>query len=353
MSKTLIVSALILFVCISCKKSTKSDLEPLVISMVPTHVSIFGASDGSVDLTVTGGDSPFQYQWSNGETTEDISNLTAGIYLVTVTDSDIQTIIDSVKINQPTSPLQGRDYNFYIPSSYTGDNAVPLVIALHPRGSNGNNFEFLTGFSQLAQNEKFIVVYPNATGEPSQWNEGLGHTPSTLDINDVEFISTLIDEFIINYNIDTNRVYITGFSTGSLMAHLLAVKLSTKITAIGAVAVHPTNPILNMFPPEKLISILHFYMLDDQSVSYNGGTLNNVSYPPVEDAIAAWVDANNCLTQPTIIMDDGEVYARQWTSNDSNIDVVLYRINTGGHNWLSSPISMTEIIWEYFENHSR
>ena len=52
-----------------------------------SHVSCKGSSDGSIDLTVTGGVSPFTYSWSDGSTLEDLAGLTAGVYQVLVTDS--------------------------------------------------------------------------------------------------------------------------------------------------------------------------------------------------------------------------------------------------------------------------
>ena len=51
-------------------------------------VSCNGASDGSIDVTVTGGAGNYTYSWNNGETTEDISDLTAGTYTVTATDEN-------------------------------------------------------------------------------------------------------------------------------------------------------------------------------------------------------------------------------------------------------------------------
>ncbi|RMG91719.1 MAG: hypothetical protein D6706_17965, partial [Chloroflexi bacterium] len=58
-----------------------------VISAVLTHVTCNGGSDGSIDLTVTSAPTPYQFNWSNSATSEDLTNISAGTYSVTVTDS--------------------------------------------------------------------------------------------------------------------------------------------------------------------------------------------------------------------------------------------------------------------------
>ncbi|MCB0658799.1 MAG: T9SS type A sorting domain-containing protein, partial [Saprospiraceae bacterium] len=63
-----------------------SEPDPLSLSVSLTDESVTGASDGSIDVTLTGGTPPYQYIWSNGETTEDLAGLTAGFYQFSVTD---------------------------------------------------------------------------------------------------------------------------------------------------------------------------------------------------------------------------------------------------------------------------
>ncbi|GIV33136.1 MAG: hypothetical protein KatS3mg031_0671 [Chitinophagales bacterium] len=67
------------------------------------NVSCYGASDGSIDLTTTGGTAPYTWQWNTGATTEDISGLSAGTYIVTITDADGYVDVDTFVLTQPNS----------------------------------------------------------------------------------------------------------------------------------------------------------------------------------------------------------------------------------------------------------
>ncbi len=67
------------------------------------NTSCFGVNDGSINLTVTGGASPYSYSWSNGSNTEDIIGLAPGWYSVTVLDANNCSKNDSVKINTPAA----------------------------------------------------------------------------------------------------------------------------------------------------------------------------------------------------------------------------------------------------------
>ncbi|MCX6258073.1 MAG: gliding motility-associated C-terminal domain-containing protein, partial [Bacteroidia bacterium] len=82
--------------------------QPDNISLIHTQsdVSCFGDSNGSINLYVLGGNSPFTYHWSNNDTTQDISNLVAGIYSVTVNDANgCPPAYATVTITQPQSAL--------------------------------------------------------------------------------------------------------------------------------------------------------------------------------------------------------------------------------------------------------
>ncbi|PCJ84250.1 MAG: hypothetical protein COA57_09615 [Flavobacteriales bacterium] len=73
------------------------------ITITGTDISCYDANNGAADLTVTGGNLPYIYNWSNGETTEDLSGLGAGIYEVTVTDANGCIVNGDATINQPAA----------------------------------------------------------------------------------------------------------------------------------------------------------------------------------------------------------------------------------------------------------
>jgi hypothetical protein len=58
----------------------------LILNANITDASAISAADGAIDITTTGGTAPYAYQWSTGVTTPDLTDLTAGAYLITVTD---------------------------------------------------------------------------------------------------------------------------------------------------------------------------------------------------------------------------------------------------------------------------
>jgi gliding motility-associated-like protein len=72
------------------------------ISFNGYNISCFGGNDGSIQAIVNGGTPPYNYSWSNGQTTDSISNLTAGTYILTVTDNNNCSSVDSITLTEPT-----------------------------------------------------------------------------------------------------------------------------------------------------------------------------------------------------------------------------------------------------------
>jgi hypothetical protein len=75
----------------------------IVITSSTTSVTCNGSDDGSIDLTASGGSPGYTYLWSDGSTTEDLSGIPGGTYMVTVTDLNGCSSIDTVVVNEPTA----------------------------------------------------------------------------------------------------------------------------------------------------------------------------------------------------------------------------------------------------------
>ena len=75
----------------------------LVLTGVDNDISCFGANDASIDITITGGVAPYIYNWSSGQTTEDLASLGAGMYTLTVTDDNGCNATMSFTITEPSA----------------------------------------------------------------------------------------------------------------------------------------------------------------------------------------------------------------------------------------------------------
>lgn len=150
------------------------------------------------------------------------------------------TVFDSIEHNQ-----RQRQYIIHIPTNYNPSQAHDLVFVLH--GGTGSAIFMMnyTGFNSLSNLENFIVVYPqgiftgtNLGGTAGHhWADGRTTTaPDTQGVDDVGFISHLIDTISNQYNINPNNVFAAGISNGGYMTQRLACQLSDKISAVATVA---------------------------------------------------------------------------------------------------------------------
>ncbi len=269
-----------------------------------------------------------------------------------------------------------RTYEYYLPSSYDGKTPVPLVLSFHGYQSNGIGQRNLSGLDLLAEKEGFIVVFPNGTevdpgfslarrpellqGYQGKWNIGI--PPMTGDVDDVAFVSALIDKLTAKFNIDRTRVYATGMSNGSMFCHKLAIKLSDKIAAIAGVTGPLTAPLVNK-TPKRPITVIQCQGDADPVVPFNG----NPAFLSAHATVARWVYWNKTGTEPgvyeypKVVADDPTSVVKYVYGGGTNgTKVIFYHVKNGGHTWPGGPqylpvqliglsseqISLTEEIWK-------
>ncbi|MFT4024115.1 MAG: PHB depolymerase family esterase [Flavihumibacter sp.] len=106
-----------------------------------------------------------------------------------------------------------RSYVLNLPTGYYTSGGFSLVIAMHGGGGSATQFESSSKLTEKANSAGFVVVYPEGTGAINTWNAGncCGSAVNNK-IDDVQFISRLIDHLLANYSIDPKKVYATGHS---------------------------------------------------------------------------------------------------------------------------------------------
>jgi polyhydroxybutyrate depolymerase len=249
-----------------------------------------------------------------------------------------------------------RAYNLHVPSSYTGQKPVPLVLAFHPVGGDGKEMEKITGFNSIADQEGFIVVYPDAIAK--HWDSRRSSAPDMT--NDVGFISALIEELSQRYQIDSQRIYVTGFSNGATFAHRLGCELSNQISAIAAVASAMPANLARTCNPTKPLSVLLINGTKDEAFPYTGTGKGLLS---LSDTIKFWTDHNRCSTPGSKRTSASSPHVRVDTygSCANQTSVILYTIEGGGHSWGDDSISdsgqgvkpgqelnESTLIWKFF-----
>ena len=167
-----------------------------------------------------------------------------------------------------------RTYRLHVPATYDQSRPMPLIIALHGGGGTGARMEKLTldGFNTLGDKEGFLVVYPD--GIENHWNDGratVKYRTIRDKVDDVGFISALIDRLVQERQVDENRVYVTGISNGAMMSFRLACELTGKIAAIAAVSGNLPYDLAPHCAPARPISVLMISGTADPLMPYGGG----------------------------------------------------------------------------------
>ncbi|OFY87018.1 MAG: hypothetical protein A2236_00070 [Bacteroidetes bacterium RIFOXYA2_FULL_33_7] len=89
--------------CISYENITLGQPTAITSSSVATNALCNGGSDGSIDLSVSGGTAPYTYEWNHGALAQDVLSLSAGDYVVTITDANACELLDTVSVSAPNA----------------------------------------------------------------------------------------------------------------------------------------------------------------------------------------------------------------------------------------------------------
>ena len=272
------------------------------------------------------------------------------------------TIIDSMKYGGIT-----RNYRLYIPAIYKPAKAVPLIFNLHGLGSNAMQQEYYGDFRPIADTADFILCHPNGTvGSSGQGWNNFGAVGQGVD--DVGFISALIDTISKKYSIDAQRVFSTGMSNGGFMTYDLACYLNRRFAAVASVTGSMIASHLSACNAQHPTPVMEIHGTADPVVSYpgNGGI---VASTHIDTLVKYWVKFNHCSLTPVVTQvpntntTDGCTAEHQVFNGGKNgTTVELFKIIGGGHSWPGAPVntsngptnhdfSASKEIWRFFSQY--
>ena len=242
-----------------------------------------------------------------------------------------------------------RSYLVHLPSSYDGKRATPLLLMFHAL----NNYDYYImqhDLNNISEKRGFIVVYPN--GYNASWAAGGAFPADVKGVDDVAFVSTLIDKMARELNIDTSKVYATGFSNGGMFSLRLACELSDKVAGVAAVGATIAEKVSATCSPKKLIPILIIHGTADNTVPL-AGIAGFLSFP---DTIGKWVGINGCPTSPVVTyaphrdLNGGKVREEVYSPCRDNAKVAFYSVEGLHHEWPVAKFNdiSSEGIWDFF-----
>ncbi|MBR0720622.1 alpha/beta hydrolase family esterase [Bradyrhizobium manausense] len=234
-----------------------------------------------------------------------------------------------------------RSYTVQLPAK----KPSPLVIVLHGKTQRGADMVARTAWPQVAKREGFAAVFPD--GLNHAWADARtkagpalrGPPPGT---DDVAFIAKLVEKLVANGTADPHRVYVAGISNGGAMAMTLLCARADLFAAGASVIMNLTDEAAVTCHPSRPLPMLLMNGTADPLVPYEGGHGSSYfaadGFWSTEETLAFWRKLNGCEIDDADVADlpdktsmDQSAVTRISSRCPKGHDVVLYRINHGGH----------------------
>ncbi len=274
-----------------------------------------------------------------------------------------------------------REYFIYLPADYESGAEYPVVFFLHGYGGSatGTEAETTNGLNRYAAEYGYIMVYPQGTwfmsdgssGTPwevTSWNnipgnrdegpEGPLCTPDAFRYpcppecgecsrcssvschDDSGFLERLFETVAIDFNVDRSRYYLSGFSNGSFMAHLVGCEASDWFAAVALVGGRAARGY--QCAPTKALPLLQINGERDETVANHGrASADGFFYASSKATAKEWSGGTGCVAEPQPWSNDiTEVHGLQCTvtcagTGNESIDCLW---TEGDHHWPGYPM---------------
>ena len=260
-----------------------------------------------------------------------------------------------------------RSYIVYLPEAVDPHEPIPLVFVHHGYSMSGESMFQITGYPELADQEHIALAFPDGQGGPDKfiapWNVGTnlcptaGGEPPTATGDDFAFLDAMKADIAADQCIDTEHVFVTGFSMGGYFSHHVGCMRDD----IRAVAPHSggTHPFDTCTTAHKPVLILHGRA---DGIVPNGCDDPSVTPPSgVTPSATAWAAKNGCATTSTTTDVDGGSCA-YYDGCPADGQVAICTFTGMGHCWAggvgpsiySCPTyeDATALEWAFFKKYA-
>ena len=252
---------------------------------------------------------------------------------------------------------QGKQREYLITTPADHEGSLPVLFFLHGLGDNITVCDQEFNFAQLAEDFGWAIVVPQALTQGifgTMWNAGL----LSSSIDDAGFLLALLDSLTVEYQLDPDSVFFTGFSMGGFMTYRMAIEHGDRITACA-----PVSGLVSTADAAKTpvtpVRILHIHGTNDNIVGYNGVSYGSTLGLGVDAILDYWQNANDCNgefaidTLPNLKI-DGLRFIRYTYHCDT--DLQLLKVVGGTHKWYHNAdlydVAYEDIIYEFFTGHN-
>jgi polyhydroxybutyrate depolymerase len=237
-----------------------------------------------------------------------------------------------------------RSYQLIRPVSPASAH-LPALVVLHGINATADTEEQRDGLMPLAAAGEVVLAYPIGYGE--SWNAGVCCAPAMDDgIDDVGFVTAVIQQLSQDPGIDASRITLMGYSNGGRLAYQVDCAQPGLVSSVVVVLAAPVTPCGASAP----VSLLQIATADDPEVPYGPGSDGDSGLTPVSDVASAWASRDSCAGDPTDQTQSGDLTVRVWSGCRWGTQVQLATYATGGHNWpvpTGGAPSPTRVIWSF------
>ena len=274
----------------------------------------------------------------------------AALLVAAIASPAAATLIAPGTLNRP----EGARYYLMAQADKPAAGKRALVIMLHGHAGSaaltlgrGKLNDPAASWLDIAERDDVLLIVPDGwkgSDGKQGWNDCRADAPTNPSTDDVGFIGALIDKAVADYDVDPARVYITGISNGGAMTYRAAIELKQPVAAIAVMsALMPTAS--RCAPPSRALSLLVTHGTDDKIAPYAGGVVGHWlltgrgSGVSVEDGLRQWRAVAGLPDAPVVTpvthRDPGDPSTATryvWGSDPARTQVVLLKIDKGGHN---------------------